>query len=65
MADAGYTDSTFYQTTMQPTNWYKWFTKDESKDDDGWTQVCNNLFITVIVSISGCRPRHGPGFRLG
>ena len=39
MADAGSTDGTFYQTNMQPANWYTWFTKEGATDDDGWTQV--------------------------
>ena len=41
MADAGNTDGTFYQTNMQPANWYTWFSKEGAKDDDGWTQVWN------------------------
>ena len=28
--DAGNTDTTYYQTNMQPANWYKWFTKSAS-----------------------------------
>ena len=33
MADAGNTDGTFYQTNMQPANWYTWFSKEGAKDE--------------------------------
>ena len=51
MDDAGNTDTTFYQTNMQPANWYKWFvpesekssdsekSPESEKDDEGWTEV--------------------------
>lgn len=31
MDDAGNTSTTFYQTNMQPANWYKWFKPSSEK----------------------------------
>ena len=46
--DAGTSGETFYQVTLQPGDWYKWFEKssvgsdskpDGKEDDSGWTEV--------------------------
>ena len=53
--DAGKSGSTYYDTNMQPSNWYTWFTKDGAKDDDGWTQVCTciaNVIIIIVVVVT-------------
>lgn len=43
--DAGNTGETFYKVGMQPANWYKWFRKPETSDDNDseWTEVYYSL----------------------
>ena len=45
-SDAGNTDDTFYQTNMDPPDWYKWFRPAnktelgiELDDSDEWIEV--------------------------
>ena len=47
MDDAGNTDTKFYQTNMQPANWYKWFAPNspESESDEGWTEVSSSFTL--------------------
>ena len=35
---------TFYETFLEPANWWEWFHHDASSDNEGWTQV--KLIIT-------------------
>ena len=44
--DVGNSGATFYQVTLQPSHWYKWFgtskdidEKPEKDGDSGWTEV--------------------------
>lgn len=30
---------TFYETFLEPPNWWEWFHHDASSDNKGWTQV--------------------------
>ena len=57
--DAGNTGATFYQVTLQPGSWYKWFRtskgidekpdNDEKGDDSGWTEVKVHLNMPDFV----------------
>ena len=50
----------FYQTFLEPENWWKWFKPDEPLDDDGWMQVIKvyhkyNRHGTIIMA---CKEQH-------
>lgn len=41
-AGQGGSAESFYRTTLEPADWWKWFQSDY-KEDDGWTEVINAL----------------------
>lgn len=37
--DPGGDGSAFYNTVLEPADWWKWF-QDDQASDEGWTEVC-------------------------
>ena len=41
--DAGKSGLTYYQTLLEPANWWQWF-QDDYKSEQGWTEVVNTTY---------------------
>ena len=55
-SDAGNTNNTFYQTNMQPPDWYKWFQSAretelgiELDDSEEWIEVNNSIIFILYM----------------
>ena len=52
-AGSGGSGSEFYETTLDPADWFKWFEKDY-KDTNGWTSVSYTHLYGIIMHV--CSP---------
>ena len=46
--DPGGDGSKFYNTVLEPADWWKWF-QDDQISDEGWTEVCHCMVTSILV----------------
>ena len=45
---SGGSGAEYYETTLDPSDWYTWFKGEDAVDENGWTSV-SYLYVTVYI----------------